>query len=39
MEMQGKRNTLWIGSSVCFESVLDCVIYNNNLVKRVVMSE
>ncbi|CAE8698968.1 unnamed protein product [Polarella glacialis] len=29
---QGANNTLWIGSSVCFESVLDVVGYNNRLL-------
>ncbi|CAK5053768.1 unnamed protein product [Aphanomyces euteiches] len=37
-EQQGYRNTTWIGSSVCYESTLDVVMYNNNLIKRVVMT-
>ncbi|KAF0729510.1 hypothetical protein AaE_009367, partial [Aphanomyces astaci] len=36
--MQGQRRTTWIGSSVCFESALDVVTYNNNLIKRVQMT-
>ncbi len=36
LEQQGKRSTFWIGSSVCFESVLDVVVYNNNLVDRII---
>ncbi|KAF0718094.1 Aste57867_1900 [Aphanomyces stellatus] len=34
-DIQGDRRTTWIGSSVCFESVLDVVTYNNNLIQRV----
>ncbi|KAH9166370.1 hypothetical protein AeNC1_018343, partial [Aphanomyces euteiches] len=37
-KQQGYRNTTWIGSSVCYESTLDVVTYNNNLIKRVVMT-
>ncbi|KAG9413245.1 hypothetical protein AC1031_016263 [Aphanomyces cochlioides] len=37
-EQQGYRNTTWIGSSVSYESTLDVVTYNNNLIKRVVMT-
>ncbi|KAJ3307518.1 hypothetical protein HDU76_004599 [Blyttiomyces sp. JEL0837] len=37
LKVQGQRNTLWIGSSVCFESVLDVVTYNLNLLKRIVV--
>ncbi|CAK4070717.1 unnamed protein product [Aphanomyces euteiches] len=37
-EQQGYRNTTWIGSSVAYESVLDVVTYNNNLIKRVVLT-
>ncbi|CAE8621922.1 unnamed protein product [Polarella glacialis] len=33
---QGANNTLWIGSSVCFESVLDVVSYNNRLLASFV---
>jgi hypothetical protein len=33
LEMQGERNSLFVGSSVCFESALDCVAYNEMLVK------
>ncbi|KAF0688526.1 Aste57867_19868 [Aphanomyces stellatus] len=32
---QGQRRTTWIGSSVCFESAIDVVTYNNNLIQRV----
>ncbi|RHY18549.1 hypothetical protein DYB32_010365 [Aphanomyces invadans] len=35
LDMQFDRKTTWIGSSVCFESALDVVTYNNNLIKRV----
>ena len=35
LEMQGENNTLWIGSSVCFESVLDVVSYNDQLLQRI----
>ncbi|KAF0688523.1 Aste57867_19865 [Aphanomyces stellatus] len=34
-DSQGDRKTTWIGSSVCFESALDVVTYNNNLIQRV----
>ncbi|ETV99841.1 hypothetical protein H310_07881 [Aphanomyces invadans] len=34
-DMQGQRKTTWIGSSVSFESVLDVVVYNNNLIQFV----
>ncbi|KAF0718095.1 Aste57867_1901 [Aphanomyces stellatus] len=34
-DIQGDRHTTWIGSSVSFESVLDVVTYNNNLIQRV----
>ncbi|KAF0714339.1 Aste57867_3916 [Aphanomyces stellatus] len=34
-DVQGQHQTTWIGSSVCFESVLDVVTYNNNLIQRV----
>ncbi|KAI8811887.1 hypothetical protein BJ742DRAFT_850896 [Cladochytrium replicatum] len=32
---QGENGTFWIGSSVCFENVLDCVLYNNQLIERI----
>ncbi|CAJ1412516.1 unnamed protein product [Effrenium voratum] len=35
LEMQGKRNTVFIGSSVCFESVLDVVCYNQLLARKI----
>ncbi|KAI9352485.1 hypothetical protein DFJ73DRAFT_926363 [Zopfochytrium polystomum] len=35
VEMQGARSTLWIGSSVAFESVLDTTVYNINLAARI----
>ncbi|ETV99794.1 hypothetical protein H310_07840 [Aphanomyces invadans] len=38
-DMQGQRKTTWIGSSVCFESVLDVVIYNTNLIAHVNVTE
>ncbi|KAJ3321623.1 hypothetical protein HDV06_004038 [Boothiomyces sp. JEL0866] len=31
LDIQGKSKTFWIGSSVCFESVLDVMTYNTNL--------
>ncbi|KAF0688522.1 Aste57867_19864 [Aphanomyces stellatus] len=34
-DMQGDFKTTWIGSSVCFESALDVVTYNLNLIQRV----
>ncbi|KAF0688530.1 Aste57867_19872 [Aphanomyces stellatus] len=34
-DIQGDRRTTWIGSSVCFESALDVVTYNNNLIQRI----
>ncbi|RHZ14924.1 hypothetical protein DYB26_006268 [Aphanomyces astaci] len=34
-DIQGQRKTTWIGSSVSFESVLDVVVYNNNLIQYV----
>ncbi|KAF0688525.1 Aste57867_19867 [Aphanomyces stellatus] len=34
---QGKQRTTWIGSSVCFESAVDVVTYNNNLIKYVTV--
>ncbi|KAF0707918.1 hypothetical protein AaE_013416 [Aphanomyces astaci] len=34
-DMQGDSKTTWIGSSVSFESALDVVTYNNNLIQRV----
>jgi hypothetical protein len=37
-QMQGKKGTFWIGSSVSFESVLDVVTYNNDLIKRITIS-
>ncbi|RHZ03153.1 hypothetical protein DYB31_014619 [Aphanomyces astaci] len=37
-ENQGRIKTTWIGSSVSFESVLDVVVYNNNLINRVNMT-
>ena len=35
LDSQGKNNTLWIGSSVCFETIIDVATYNANLVKRL----
>mmetsp|Transcript_10439 Transcript_10439/g.14417 ORF Transcript_10439/g.14417 Transcript_10439/m.14417 type:complete len:312 (-) Transcript_10439:84-1019(-) len=35
---QGHKKTIWIGSSVCFESVLDCVCYNEKLLKSMTFS-
>ncbi|KAF0715646.1 Aste57867_3273 [Aphanomyces stellatus] len=32
---QGNKRTTWIGSSVSFESVLDVLLYNNQLIQRV----
>ena len=34
LEAQGKLNTCWVGSSACYESVLDVVNYNNLLLDR-----
>ncbi|ETV95849.1 hypothetical protein H310_10892 [Aphanomyces invadans] len=39
LDMQFDHMTTWIGSSVCFESALDVVTYNNNLIKRVHITE
>ncbi|KAJ3268703.1 hypothetical protein HDV01_002356 [Terramyces sp. JEL0728] len=39
VDIQGKSNTLWIGSSVCFESVLDVMTYNTNLFSRLQISK
>ena len=36
-QIQGKRNTLWIGSSVCFESVLDVLVHNTRLARRLTL--
>ncbi|KAF0715639.1 Aste57867_3266 [Aphanomyces stellatus] len=36
--VQGRIRTTWIGSSVSFESILDVVTYNNQLIQRVVMT-
>ncbi|KAF0693485.1 Aste57867_15582 [Aphanomyces stellatus] len=33
--IQGQQRTTWIGSSVCFESALDVITYNNNLIQRL----
>jgi len=35
LQLQGQRNTIFIGSSVCFESALDCVAYNLMLCKKI----
>jgi len=35
LELQGQRNTIFAGSSVCFESALDCVAYNLMLLKKI----
>jgi len=35
LELQGQRNTIFTGSSVCFESALDCVAYNLMLLKKI----
>ncbi|KAF0715637.1 Aste57867_3264 [Aphanomyces stellatus] len=37
-DVQGRLGTTWIGSSVSFESILDVVTYNNQLIQRVVMT-
>ncbi|KAF0714332.1 Aste57867_3909 [Aphanomyces stellatus] len=34
-DVQGQQHTTWVGSSVSFESVLDVVTYNNNLIQRL----
>ncbi|KAF0708323.1 Aste57867_6386 [Aphanomyces stellatus] len=34
-DVQGQQHTTWVGSSVSFESVLDVVTYNKNLIQRV----
>ncbi|KAJ3314037.1 hypothetical protein HDV04_001068, partial [Boothiomyces sp. JEL0838] len=39
LDLQGKSNTFWIGSSVCFESVLDVMTYNSNLFSRLQITE
>ncbi|KAF0715647.1 Aste57867_3274 [Aphanomyces stellatus] len=36
--VQGRCQMTWIGSSVSFESILDVVTYNNQLIDRVVMT-
>ncbi|CAK9009408.1 unnamed protein product [Durusdinium trenchii] len=35
LDLQGQRNTVFIGSSVCFESALDVVAYNLMLCKKI----
>lgn len=35
LDLQGKRNTIFIGSSVCFESALDQVAYNLMLLSKM----
>jgi hypothetical protein len=35
--IQGENEMFWIGSSVCFESVLDVVVYNIDLMKRILV--
>ena len=35
-DMQGERNTLWVGSSVSFEVVIEVLLYNVNLSNRIV---
>eukprot|EP00438_Fugacium_kawagutii_P019458 Skav230461 [mRNA] locus=scaffold186:168416:169963:+ [translate_table: standard] len=35
LELQGQRNTIFTGSSVCFESALDCVAYNLMLCQKI----
>ena len=35
LKMQGKRNTFWIGSSVCFETTVEVMKYNLRLAKRI----
>lgn len=37
LKMQGKRNTIWIGSSVGLETVFGVLNYNVRLEKRIVM--
>ena len=36
LEMQGENRTFWVGSSACFESVLDVVNYNRKLLAEKI---
>ncbi|KAF0715638.1 Aste57867_3265 [Aphanomyces stellatus] len=36
--LQGNRHTTWVGSSVSFESILDVIAYNLQLIQRVQMT-
>ena len=37
MELQGKHGMLFVGSSCCFESVLDVMAYNELLIEKFVL--
>ena len=37
LRMQGERNTLWVGSSVSFESTFEVLKYNRRLARRIVV--
>jgi hypothetical protein len=39
LELQGVNRTIWAGASACFESVLDCVQYNDLLFEMFQMEK
>ena len=37
LTMEGERNTLWVGSSVSFESTFEVLKDNQRLINRIVV--